>query len=603
MKTPNCQPGSITTRTVSALAALICGLIYIVYSFPSPDWLDSPELITSSVRLGLYHPPGAPLAVMLGHALSLLPLGEPGYMLLFFSAIWAALSVYVISRINQHLWRHLGSPSNWHGQVLAAPAMALAIGLSPALLSQAVRTEVYTLGLFLALLVIFQTIIIFTADDKTSIDKPLDLASVLTGLGFAVHPLVALVPLPLAMISCLRTEVRTKIFKPIRIARSLLLLLAGAIPLALLGLMVHGWIDLRWGDPTSFTGWISYVTGATFSPTFSHGPTNLGSNLYNVFLLLVMGTGWPLLILGLLGAYVLVRNNALLAIGLITTILAACASLVLQRSFRLDNPDASGYALSAMVIVGFLANISLVLFAKILQVRYRRSYVLTSFFAVLISIYAVFMQAPGHDRSDCNSSETIVKDTLEALPEKAVVLAADFNLVFMMDYMTRVRQVRPDTTILYLRDLQNPHLRSWLARTNPDLEKLLPPDSHLTQENILKLAKVFSLSMDVGPHFPINESLLTIRPAGLVWRIDIHEKNRTEDPVAIQAAILGDLSLKCGGSMDARTSQVVAWHAYFQAITAQRLNMHELARYMIHIAKKASLKDQKISRALSLINR
>ena len=71
---------------VSRLPALIVAALgfalYASTSYPFPDWLDSPELISAAFRLGVFHPPGSPLAVILGHLFSLWPCASPATSLL-----------------------------------------------------------------------------------------------------------------------------------------------------------------------------------------------------------------------------------------------------------------------------------------------------------------------------------------------------------------------------------------------------------------------------------------------------------------------------------------------------------------------------------------
>ncbi len=601
----SCGPNSKASceKIISIIAAAACAFVYVIYSFPFPDWLDSPELITASVRLGTFHPPGSPLAVLLGHVISLLPFGHPGQGMMFFSAIWAAASIYVISRINQHLWRNLAPGANRCGEMIAAPAMAVVIGLSPGLLSQAVRTEVYTLGLLLALLVLFQAMRIFTTESFSEIKKAVYQASLYTGMGIAVHPLVALVPLPVLLFASLRSKLRSKLLAPGKIGRAFLLFLLGATPLAFIGFMVHGWADVRWGDPTSFSGWLNFISGATFSHTFSGGPTSFASNIYNVFLLLITETGWPLLILGMLGIYALLRSSMHLAAGLLITMAAAFVPLLIERSFRLDNPDVSGYALLAFVSVGLFSNISWIMIAGVLHPLRKHAYLIVSILSVLMCLHTLLFLAPKENRSQCNCSETMVTRTLHELPKASVVLCADFNLVFMLDYLTKVRNIRPDATILFLRDLDNSALRSRLSSIRPDIVKHLPPDSNLTAAGVLKFAEAVPLAMDLGPHFPADESLMPIRPFGLLWQIKALQNHTDEEMLSLQKRIFKNIKLTCNASKDARTANVLAWHAYFQAVAAQHLKLPGLARYMLGIARQANPQDKTISAAFRMINR
>ncbi|MCC6220975.1 MAG: DUF2723 domain-containing protein, partial [Deltaproteobacteria bacterium] len=77
---------------------LVFGLSLALYYFtlaPTATLVDSGELILAAHSLGVAHPPGFPLYVLLAHIATLVPLGNIAERVNFFSALFAALTASV----------------------------------------------------------------------------------------------------------------------------------------------------------------------------------------------------------------------------------------------------------------------------------------------------------------------------------------------------------------------------------------------------------------------------------------------------------------------------------------------------------------------------
>jgi len=141
-------------RTALALAALFLGL-FCLYTFSAspafpPD--DSPETITACWRLASQHPPGYPLATLLGRlAMLAWPIGSPAWRLNQVSALSAALACAALALLARAWVRRLRPdvPAPLGGPVLAG----LCLGLAPALWDSATEAKgwLYTLVLLQAL--------------------------------------------------------------------------------------------------------------------------------------------------------------------------------------------------------------------------------------------------------------------------------------------------------------------------------------------------------------------------------------------------------------------------------------------------------------------
>ena len=165
---------------------LVFALLILLYLFTAPRTVvleDDGLFILSSWFLGIEHPPGYPLFVLLGKLATLFPFGTVAWRVHALSGLFAAIACVLIYDISRRL-----TPGR-------APAYlaALGLGVSATFWSQALIADVYTLHalLFFALfsLAIAGTQIPAT-DEQTLIY--LYLSALLAGCGVANHwPLLA----------------------------------------------------------------------------------------------------------------------------------------------------------------------------------------------------------------------------------------------------------------------------------------------------------------------------------------------------------------------------------------------------------------------------
>lgn len=133
--------------TLAISATLFVAALWLYAATLAPDVLaaDSGELQTVAAQLGVAHPPGFPLYVMLAHLFTRLPVGSPAYAVNLLSAIFAALTVVVVYRTGLLLTdRHV-----------AALVGALALGTATTFWSQATTANVRSLTTLLAALFIY----------------------------------------------------------------------------------------------------------------------------------------------------------------------------------------------------------------------------------------------------------------------------------------------------------------------------------------------------------------------------------------------------------------------------------------------------------------
>jgi hypothetical protein len=118
----------------AGLAALLVLSVYIWTLAPSVFTLDGAELTTAAYTLGLAHPPGYPVYLLLLHLFQHVPFGDIGYRSNLFSAVASAGAVACVAGIVYQLCRH------WWAALVAG----LSFGWCFYTWSVSVFAEVYT---------------------------------------------------------------------------------------------------------------------------------------------------------------------------------------------------------------------------------------------------------------------------------------------------------------------------------------------------------------------------------------------------------------------------------------------------------------------------
>src|SRR6266498_5784056 len=98
------QPMNHRTRPLSSVQLLCAGTVFLValllYNWtlaPTVTLTDSGELIVVARGLGIAHPPGVPLWIILAHLASLVPFGNIAVRINFSSALFAALACAMLT--------------------------------------------------------------------------------------------------------------------------------------------------------------------------------------------------------------------------------------------------------------------------------------------------------------------------------------------------------------------------------------------------------------------------------------------------------------------------------------------------------------------------
>jgi hypothetical protein len=304
-------------------AELICAVIVflvalLLYSWtlaPTVTLVDSGELIVVAHGLGIAHPPGVPLWVMLAHLASLMPWGSIAVRVNFSSAVFAALACAMLTLVVAELIitssyltaskrkRH-GPPQDKKALdpsvdrlLVVAPALGagLLMAFSRTLWFYGTITEVYALNTLLILVIFFLMLrwrrriladrtasgAVANAGKMTSAitahDAFLYAAAFVFGLALGDHHVTVALTLPAVAVIVYRTE-------GLRFFTGRRLLYAAVISIAAL-VAVYAYLPfaasrspvINWGHPRSLQEIWWHITGRQYRVFLTFTPKMMGA--------------------------------------------------------------------------------------------------------------------------------------------------------------------------------------------------------------------------------------------------------------------------------------------------------------------------------------
>src|ERR671928_1764876 len=188
---PRPAPVTLDYRPSYAAAAIASAIVFVLYLAtlaPSTAMWDTSEYIAAAYTLGLPHPPGNPLFVLIGRVFSILPIFGPNVatrinvLAALCSAVSAGMWFLVTERVLVGWF-----PQRWQritGGVLAALIGATAFTVWN---QSVVNEKVYTVSL-VGIAIISWLMIRWSDDpDGRKADRILVLVAYLLGLGYANH--------------------------------------------------------------------------------------------------------------------------------------------------------------------------------------------------------------------------------------------------------------------------------------------------------------------------------------------------------------------------------------------------------------------------------
>ena len=441
-------------RVGLAAATLLAVALFAVYAAGACPTIyvgDSGELVAAVHVLGIPHPTGYPLYVMLGKLWALLvPAGSIAYRLSLFSAACAALACALLYGAA----RQLALP------LPAALLSALLLAFSPSFWAEANVQRVYALN------TLFVALATFAALGWDARRDPRWFVATLfvCGLGATNHTFMAVYAAAFAAAAALRVVAyarRASVATALRdlglvwersgnrsAASGLLRTLVAAVLAFTLGLLPYLYLPLRsradppldWGDPQTLGRFLAVVLRRDFwerawyeSPadllviardylaSFAAELTWLGAGLAAVGLIGDRRSAWPRLLFVL----VMLGNFAVMAAH------GSRSDLFIWHRYYVPS-----YAMAALLAgCGY----------RVVVGRLPRALRLAPLAIPAVLLVTGWRTA---DRSGYRIAEAFSRAVLQSLPPGATLIASDDNVLFVLIYLTMVEGLRPDVHLV-----------------------------------------------------------------------------------------------------------------------------------------------------------
>jgi len=417
-------------------AALIAGVVFTVYALGACPTIyvgDSGELVTAVHLLGVPHPTGYPLYVLLGKAWTLaLPFGSIAWRMSLFSAACAAAACGVLAWTGDRLRLH---PA-------ASAFGALLLAFSPTFWAEANVQRVYALNALFVLLATAAAWRWHAAPPGTHPDdrspRALALAFFLCGLGATNHTFMAIYAVALGLF-VVATEPRT-------LLRWRVILGAGAA--FAVGLLPYAYLPIRsranprldWGDPETLERFLAVVLRRDFwERAWIEGPADVIPIAADYLRSFGAELTWIGAVLAAAGAAIGWRRGTPVLLPLLVMLGNAVA--VGLHGSRSDIFIWHRYYIPSYAMGALLAAVG----SHALLERLPR---LLRVLPLAVPAVQLVLGWPANDRSRYRIAEDFGTAVLEALPPGSHLVATDDNILFALLYMHLVEGKRPDIDLV-----------------------------------------------------------------------------------------------------------------------------------------------------------
>lgn len=172
---------------IAAIVGVAVLMLYVVTLAPTTAMWDASEYITAAYTLGIPHPPGNPLFVLLGRVASLVPFGSVAVRVNALAAACSAVSAALWFLVAERVLAAWGE-RRWP-RVAACVMVAILGATAFSVWNQSVVNEkVYTVSLAFFAIVSWLTILWCDDPDGRAADRLLVTIAYLIGLGYSNHP-------------------------------------------------------------------------------------------------------------------------------------------------------------------------------------------------------------------------------------------------------------------------------------------------------------------------------------------------------------------------------------------------------------------------------
>lgn len=487
-------------------------ITYLATLCPQVSFFDSGELISSSHSLGISHPPGYTLYILLSHFFKYIPIGSAPFKVSLFSAFFASLCCLVLYLISKEVFK------DYEKKEFVSLGSSLAFALSFTHWSQAVVAEVYSLSTFiisLAILCCFK----YRSTEKR---QYLYFACFLLGLGIVAH-YTALVLVPI-IIYFAYTQERKILFDIKQISLGIFFVFLGLT--ALFHLPFRAWQTnaLVWGDPQYFSQFLWVILREGYKVPGPERSLSLfleqmsSFNLYREFGVLTLF----LIIFGFVMSIKKIKDFifvSLIVLLVLNVGVVVYGNPIPENIFLLESFHTPGYLILSVFVGSAIYELS-VIFEK---ARLKKIYTISS----IILIFFISMFYYNYKKNDWSNyyiAYDYAKNVLKSCERNSVLLTWGDSGAFPLWYLQRVEKYRTDVALIH-----TPHIDAYWYWNEPDKINLVEKNklyymwgAGLNQENALRfLIKDISSRRKIHVDYSTKYSILIpgmiFIPDGLVY--------------------------------------------------------------------------------------
>ena len=508
----------MNTETIpSPRARLLCAAFVFVTALslyywtlaPTVTLVDSGELILVAHGLGVAHPPGFPLWVMLAHLASLLPFGNVAVRVNFSSALFGALACGMLALVVMELMitvsclipakrtkksgqQTKAARDSKTGLVVVAPALGagLLLAFSRTLWSYATITEVYALNTFLILIIFFLMLRWrrgIVADRQrnavpmkaaritppnTAHDAFLYIAAFAFGLALGDHHVTVGLTLPAVAVIVYRTEglrffMGRRLLYAALISISALLAIYSYLPWA-----ASGSPAINWGKPNSLQAIWWHITGRQYQVFLSFTPRMMGEQFIQLVRLILreFSPWWvPLpLVLSVAGFMRAFKADRTTFWFLLVIVLA---SVAYNLSYEIAE-DKDAYYLPAFTAIAIAAGFGLrwlIQRTASISLAPAKRYATTTVVVLIAPAIALLGNWPFNNRRHYFIAHDYVENIFSSIRPNGLLLTQDWQVVSPMFYAQQIEHLRTDVKVVDVNLLRRVWYFDYLQHAYPDL--------------------------------------------------------------------------------------------------------------------------------------
>lgn len=415
------------------LVALSVGIgatgVYLATAARTITWqfggADGAELAAAAYVLGVPHPTGYPLYMLLGHVFTRIPVGEVAFRVTLLSVLSAAAASGLLALLAARLDGRRDA-----AQILGAASGGIALATSPLFWSQAVIPEVYSLHVLLSV-----AGLLLLAAWRPGADGVVVALAFVFGLGLAHHlTFVFLVGLATVYL----------VWREPRLGRRRV---AGTCVLAIgAGLCFYLYIPwravvdppLNWGNAVDAKGLVDHVTGRAYQGyVLSQGGELVRDRVPVLARLIGEQLTWPGLAVAVLGLIQLWRERT--AFGLVLLGLAGASAV-----FSLIYVAAAGqnYVLPAVTILSLGLGLGVARLARDVNPPVAAGIVL------VLAVWQLTTNWARLDLSQDYAAATYARQTMASAEAGALLYTDSDEHTFALWYAQAVEGLRPDVIVI-----------------------------------------------------------------------------------------------------------------------------------------------------------